>query len=155
MLVKVPVISNKTRRVLQAQLSKDFPEVEDKGDLDSVVSEVLGDRDIFMFLAGHLPEGKGLKLGMSNYWDDTNVYVHYGLALDLEVHRKTKLFTSASFNPYGLEPKEFGLYSQFPSWGVYRLAEWPSSEEFAERVNNVLQNPKPYLINLPSSKREI
>jgi len=151
MLVKQEVIGSEARKYLQEQLESQFPELEHGEGLDSVVSEVLNDKDLFIFLAQNLPEGKGLRLGSGSFWDDTTVYVHYGLTIDFKnTPRKTKLYAFNSFQLHGFNPYDFGLYSSFPRHHFRDdIISFPTSESFVADVNQVLKNPKPFLIDLP------
>lgn len=152
MLVKTDILSTETRRFLEKEFKKHFKHEEGKY-LDSIVSEVLNDRDIFMFLATFLQERHGLRLGNMNYFDDIGVEIHYGLALNFNIPRRTVLFT---FEEFG------GIIEEHLSVGGFRIPDYkerylfsgrPTTEQFIEQVNTVLINPKPYVYRFVDKKK--
>ena len=152
MLVKVPVLEENTRKLINSHLDRLFKHSEGT-DLDSVVSEVLADRDIFAFLAAFLPKNHGLILGAMSFYDDITVYIDYGLTIDFDnLPRKTTLFSYKRFGGESQEDLSLG-FSRIPDYeNRYHFSGRPSPEEFAREVNNVLKDSKQYLVEFIKKK---
>ncbi len=144
MLVSKPVIYSETREVLEEHLRNHFQTPEGI-DLDAVVAEILHDKDLFTFLAIHLDEEKGLYLGSMRYDCDEIIPVHYGLTLDFKVPRKSQIFY---YRDKSIERQEkISLCDIVP-----HHQGCPSPKQFITQINNVLKNPKDYLITFYQGK---
>ena len=135
MLVKKAVIGDKTFKKLNFYLNETYKFKEGKG-LDSVLSEILNDRDLNLFLLSSLPKNKGLILVKTGYFNDYIMNVKYGLAIDLEVPRRAKLFVFEENNFSGTK-FTMNKYDSFPDFKEDKsnFKGRPSPEEFAEKVN--------------------
>ena len=149
MKISVPVIGSDARAYLNSQLDKNFQKPNGE-DLDSVVLEVLKDRDVFTFLAHYSLRGQGLRLGQFSFFDDIRVIVDYGLVLDVDhVPRQTKLFTYETVNDIEQNNLELGL-----GFGDYKkkfsgdVREFPTPQRFVEEVNRTLLKPTSFLVKL-------
>jgi hypothetical protein len=156
MLMKQSVIGDEALKVLEGDLGNYFGNVKDGKDLDSVVAEILSDRSLFTFLAINLEEGKGLRLDYCEGFDNIAFYKHYGLTLDFNVPRKIKMFgfESLNFGCFAYEQSiknTLELWSSFPYKNDERLEiSRPSVEDFCRDVNMTLQDPRSYVVQLPS-----
>ncbi len=147
MFVKRGAIGKEARDYLHSHIEGHF-KYEEGNDLRAVIREVLRDRDIFTFLALHSERGQGLRLGNVSYWDDTRVYIHYGLTLNFdELPRHTALYNFESWYDNDKIGEQMDLRL---GWGISlgEGAEPPSPEDFVAQVNFALANPKSYLIKL-------
>ncbi|MBT4166465.1 hypothetical protein HOE04_05485 [archaeon] len=160
MWTKQSVIGGEARNVLEGHIDNYFGSVKDGEDLDSVVAEVLKDRDLFDFLMINLEEGKGLRVGYIYDFDDIAFYRHYGLTLDLNVPRKIKMFGFESLDPgvFAYEKtlkKTLRVRSCFPYTNISSVESSeklrPSVEDFCNNLNMHLQDPFKYVIQLPSN----
>ncbi len=138
MLVRVPAITEETRGHMKRVLDSVFSHKEGE-DLDSVVSEVLNDKDVFVYLSTILGRRSGVLLGSMECWDDVKVRIPYGLAIDFNKNPpKTALFAYRELSS-GVDGLE--LYQTMP---IFRLAKdakgVPTPREFADSVNYALQN---------------
>ena len=153
MLIQVPAINDESRKIMRGHIEKEFKFKQGR-ELDDVVSEVLNDKDLFMFLAMFLPTNKGIQLGSTSYWDDIHVDVFYGLTLNFnQTTRKTHLFFYDSVSSVS-EMEQMNLTTSFSfpydksSRYISDFRGWPTGEEFANEVNSALRNPKERLIKL-------
>ena len=142
MLVKTEAITHETRTHIRSALDRIFTHKEE-GDLDSVVSEVLNDRDVFLYLMTHLKKFQGVELGRMSYWDDARVEVPYGLTINyVGEPPRTVLFAYTLVN--GRHAEELRFYDIMPKHLVEGRGEdvcgIPKPENFAGVVNVVLQN---------------
>lgn len=155
MLVTNPAIGTEARKLMQSRLEEHF-KFSEGDDLASVVSEVLNDRELFIFLAAYLPHEKGIGLGTMSYWDDTTVNVVYGLTIDFDkVPRKTGIFCYESLPGILQMKKIVRILNGFPDYSQ-KDAVNPSPKEFADCVNMVLKEPERYVLDLKSdSEKEL
>jgi len=140
MLVKAPVIDDEARKHINRALEKVFTHKEGE-DLDAVVSEVLNDRDIFLYFLTHLRKGQGIELGSMSYWDDAHVDLCYGLAMNYRTEPpKLSLFT---YEILGGRTGDLGVYSHFPTFLLKGTdCQIPTAKRFADEVNLVLKSIK-------------
>ncbi|MFA5953109.1 MAG: hypothetical protein WC812_00795 [Candidatus Pacearchaeota archaeon] len=149
----VPAIDEKTRKYLNSYLDQNF-KVMHSDNPEVIVSEILNDKDLNLFLFSYLPKDNGVYLGRTEYFDQpVRVYVHYGLTVNFEDDfiRRAKLFLKQSFeeSPAFMKenPKDFFfrkplLTSSFPEEERYLRAVayenfqgWPTLDKFLEEVN--------------------
>ena len=159
MLVQQSVIGDKARKVLEGDLSQYFEKVKDGEDLNSVVEEVLNDRDLFDFLMVNLKKGTGLKLGYVEGFDDIAFYMHYGLTVNLDIPRKIEIFgfESLDLGVFVYEQaiqKTLRLCPSFPycNGAGFSNGSCPSAEKFSKEVNMTLQDSQRYVVQLPFRK---
>lgn len=148
MLVKRPVIKPETRANMGKYLDSIFS-YKEGADLDSVVSEILNDRDVFLYLSTTLDPGFGLELGKMDFFDDIVIDVPYGLTLN-DVHSLPALILFSYKEIIGSGANELAFHNLFPTGnnilGLYHNI--PTPEEFAAQVNYALSkdtgslNPK-------------
>jgi len=152
MLIKVPAITQETRKGLLDKLDKHFKPEEGK-DLQNVVSEILNDKDVFTFLATVLDQSHGIIVGKTGFYDDIQVDVVYGLTLDFTVPRNTTLFTYENYG--GIRQSRLRLMSCFPGYSQYGadFDGQPSPEHFAAQVNAVLKDPDKHVVKLVGDKQ--
>ncbi|MCA9485539.1 MAG: hypothetical protein KC506_01710 [Nanoarchaeota archaeon] len=162
MKVEVPVIDAQSRSCLRGQLdeffSGKFKDVSDSkhGDLNRVIQEVLADRDVFSYLVAFLPKNQGLWIGETTSFDDTTIYHHYGLALNLEdVPRGVHVYNFRSTSPdrsplsSGILPASYFGGVEFPCYGVdFGESNVPTVEGLVNSVNMTLRFPKQHLVQL-------
>src|SRR3989338_2438698 len=156
MVVGISAISKDNRK----KLEKLFKKPRKGSNLQSVINEVLNDKDIFAFMAAFSERGQGLLMGNMTFWDDIRVIVSYGLVLDVDyVPRKLKLFTYETFGytPASIsEQKHFRLSSSFPDYDKQFSSDFcgfPSPEEFALQADTALKNPEEHYVKLELDKR--
>lgn len=141
MLVKKSLIEEDTLRYFQENFDKSF-QYKEGGDLQSVIDEVLHDRNIFTFFALYFEPRQGLELGSTNYWDDITVEEHYGLILDFNTPRRLKLFNYNAVRP-SFSKRNIEVYL---GYGVHNTEGRLTPETFIQQVNDALRNPKEHLI---------
>lgn len=150
MFVKKDALEEETRDYLVDRLDKSFT-YKEGNDLNSIINEVLNDRDIFTFLAIFSERGSGLRLGHISYFDDAILYTHYGLVLDFDkIPRRTKLFSFESFDELGFGKQDNLMFG----FGIGGRGDRPSPDYFLRQVNHVLKNPEPYLLKLNLDKKK-
>ncbi len=142
MLVKKSVIDEGIRESINAKINNQFI-YKEGSDLDSVIGEVLHDRDLFTYLALNFKHNQGLEIGCNSYFDDITVEEHYGLILDFNnIPRELKLY---SFEvPTPLYPrKSFDLFLGNRLRTTYSQLE---PESFLRNLNASLENKEKNLI---------
>lgn len=108
-------------------------------DLSSVVSRILANKNLNLWMFSHLPKDSGIYLGESQYFDDVVVKVPYGLTINFERRpRKTELFIGESILS-GIVLKV--VTPVFPDYSKKdNFVGWPSADEFLRKVNNVFSD---------------
>ena len=153
MKILQPALNQPSRTFLKDSLDKYFEFNKHGEDLNSVIKEILNDRDLFTYLVINLPENHGLYLGSVGYYDDIQARVDYGLTICSEIPRKINLFaidTIYPFNSRNLSGNEVTLWNLFPDHLIpyerYKR-NIPSVEEFVKQVNESLKNiPNSYAL---------
>lgn len=148
-----PAISDQTRASLMKEVGKIFVKTQEGVGLDAVVSEVLSDKDLFIFLAAFLPTSCGLKLGELHYYSQSSarITLKYGVTVDFEtVPRKTKLFAQDAYRDgFPVSEKAYFFDRFLELQGSNNFFDFvPSGEQFAETLNYILRNPSPYVMEL-------
>lgn len=148
MVVQMPVLKETTRVEMRHELNRLFKTCSGTT-LDSAVSEVLNDKDIFLFFSALCPEKFGLSLGKFSYSDGIEVDIVYGLAIPhpLSPPRKIRLF---HYEEVGGEKRELRYSEQFPtgSYNVINLDSMPSVERFTFEVNDALRHAEDRWVDL-------
>ncbi len=176
MLVKTSAITDETREHMNTVLEEVFAHKEGEGiqsvvsevlnDKDvflylltylktnQVVSEVLNDKDVFLYLLTYLKTNQGVELGRMSYWDDIRVEVPYGIAVDQRsYHPKLTIFEYSSVMG---SADELGFYPFLPRrHGTFAYEDFPTPKNFSDAVNLVLKNPKGSLVDLNRIKKGI
>jgi len=153
MKIDVPAITDKTKRKMSSVLEEHF-QYHEEDSLQGVVSEVLNDKDLFIYLATLLADGCGLYLStMSLPRREGDINMHYGLTLKLDGGpRKTALFFYEEQNGKKYEIRKTHGFQEYPLSQSMPTSEShliiPSSLEFSEQVNRILQNPTVYHVDL-------
>ena len=156
MLESVNVINEKIIKKLEKDLVG-YYKFKEGNDLNSVVSEILNNRTLNLYLLSFLPKDNGILLGNTSYFDDIRVDIHYGLTVNFaDSPRKTELFIVHSVDDFfkqkreGFKIEDLGFC--FPDYSrTHEYFEgWPSSIEFIEDFNRIFlsDNLKDYLIPL-------
>ena len=153
MLVKTSAITDETREHMNTVLEEVFAHKEGEG-IQSVVSEVLNDKDVFLYLLTYLKTNQGVELGRMSYWDDIRVEVPYGIAVDQRsYHPKLTIFEYSSVMG---SADELGFYPFLPRrHGTFAYEDFPTPKNFSDAVNLVLKNPKGSLVDLNRIKKGI
>jgi hypothetical protein len=162
MLVENLSIQEKTKNNLR-EINNKFFRVKQGADLDSVISEVLADKDLFVYMATHSIPHSGVILGRMNYFDDINVEVPYGISYD---------FNNPSLNIFTFEFTPASVKDEIPAktlqlgkmlskrkgmgLGTYEIYNnYPSPEEFLKSLNNIFQKDiekqKPFWVDFNKS----
>ena len=161
MLTRTSAIDRETKSVINKRLEEYF-KYEQGEDLDSVIKEVLNDKDVFLFFATCLKKNQGLSLGFMNYWDDTDVRVPYGLLLSGDPP-KLRIYSYETLRRplMDFHPNMEGKISKKDMFSLFYLADclsnkrgfdgpsyegYPSSEDFVRSVNIVLKEPGKYIV---------
>ena len=142
MLVKQLAINDKTRENLR-KLVKPFFEVKQGTELNNVISEILSDKDLFLYMAT-CSKDSGIILGRMNYFDDIKVEVPYGIMYDFE-NPSLNLFTFESFGQPKKPIKTLRSLKVLPvkkSMGIdtaEHYSNYPTVESFVNSLNTILQ----------------
>ena len=114
----------------------DYYEFKEGNDLNSIVSKVLNNMDLNLYLLSFLPKNKGIKLGKISHIENPNKDIYYGLTINFNnTPRSAKLFLAEGFNSR-LNLKE--ITGEFPVYAhEYPFKKWPSSDQFLEEVNYI------------------
>ncbi len=153
MLVKESAITKETREFLKKDIDKHF-EYKEGSDLQSIIKEVLKNKDIFTSFALYFKPRRGLELGRTSFWDDIMVYGHYGLILDFDhIPRELKIFNYETTSPMAPMRERkievilgYGIIEPSGGEGVLGELERLTPETFIEKVNDALKNPKGHII---------
>ncbi len=148
MLAEKLVINNNTRKSLRKSVNSFFKKPKQRTGLNKVISEILLDEDLFLYMATYSIKDSGIILGKMNYFDDIKMEVPYGITYNFE-NPSLNIFTfeSCPFNP-GKEPiKTLKLSKVLPSekaMGVdtkESYSNYPTTESFVNSLNTILQKP--------------
>ena len=129
---------------LDERLEKDliliYKKPKEGESLNSVVSRILGNKNLNLWMLSYLPKDSGIYLGESQYFDDIIVKVPYGLTVDFSnIPRTVKLFIGESVMLPDITFKM--VNSVFPDYSDrYHFRGWPSADEFLTEVNNVFSD---------------
>lgn len=138
-------ISDKTRGNLIKLIEPHF-KFEQGNKLDNVISEVLHDKDLFLYMATHSIEDSGIILGRMDYFDDISVDVPYGITYDFK-NPQLNIFTF-DFCAFGSAKKPIDslqLWKSLPSkkpMGMHteeHYSNYPTVDSFLNSLNNILQ----------------
>ena len=146
MLLEKSAINDKTREKIRNSIDNFFVKPKQGKGLDAVISEVLSDKDLFLYMATHSIPYSGIILGQMNYFDDIAVQVPYGITYDFK-HPSLNIFTF-DFYAFGSAEKPIEtleLYKSLPSkrsMGVNteeNYSDYPTIDSFLTSLNNILQ----------------
>lgn len=114
-----------------------------------MISEILSDKDLFMYMATHSIPDSGIVLGRMNYFDDIRMEVPYGISYNYK-NPSLGIFTF-EFAPAScgekipMETLKSGL-KVLPSKkgmgvGTYEtFSNYPSVDNFVKSLNSVLES---------------
>lgn len=146
MPVEKLAINDKTREKIKSFTDKFFEKPKQGTGLDGIISKILSDKDLFLYMATHSIENSGIILGRMNYFDDINVEVPYGITYDFK-NPSLNIFTF-DFCAFGSAEKPvetLKLYKYLPSkrlMGVNteeNYSDYPTIDSFLDSLNRILQ----------------
>jgi hypothetical protein len=138
-------ISDKTRGNLVKLVSPLF-KFEKGNELNQVISEVLSDKDLFLYMATHSIKNSGIILGRMSYFDDISVEVPYGITYDFK-NPSLNIFTFdfCAFREAKKPIETLNLYKSLPSkrsMGINteeNYSNYPTVNSFLTSLNDILQ----------------
>ena len=144
MLLEKLAINDKTRENI-VQLTNRFFESKQGTELNDVISEVLSDKDLFLYMATNSIKDSGIILGRMEYFDDISVQVPYGITYNFE-NPSLNIFTFEFCAHYSAEKpvKILELHKILPSkksTGIsthLNYSDYPTVDEFVNSLNRVL-----------------
>jgi hypothetical protein len=150
-------LNPKTRENL-VELTASHFKFEQGNKLNNVISEVLSDKDLFLYMALKSITDSGIILGRMSYFDDIAVQVPYGITYDFK-NPQLNIFTF-DFCAHGSAEKPIEtlrLYKNLPSkksMGVNTeetYSDYPTVDSFIDSLNRILQKDikeqKPYWVD--------
>ena len=158
MLVEKLAINDKTRGKIRKFVDNFLGEPKQGTRLSDVISEILSDKDLFLYMAIHSIKDSGIILGRMSYFNDISVQVPYGITYDFK-NTSLNIFTF-DFCAFGSEKKPMEtlkLYKHLPSkrsMGVNteeNYSDYPTVDSFLNSLNRILQkeieDQKPYWVD--------
>jgi len=117
-------------------LSKNF-KFSKKENSNSIISGILNNKALNLWMFSYLPFRSGIKLGETSYFDDVHVNVLYGLSVNFNSDlRKVGIFIGESVLSKKIKLKN--LSSFFPNYSdKYNFKGWPSPERFLDQFEYV------------------
>jgi len=146
MLVKKLAIDDKTRKNLKKCVKSFFKTTKKGTELNKVISEILADKDLFLYMATHSIKDSGIILGRMDYFDDINVEISYGITYNFE-DPSLNIFTFQS-HPIGFENKPIKTLKLSKTLSSERAmgmgtkehySNYPNVNLFVNSLNTILQ----------------
>ena len=146
MLAEKSAINEKTRDKIRKSIDNFIEKPKQGTGLNNAISEILSDKDLFLYMATHSTKDSGIILGRMNYFDDIAVQVPYGITYDFE-HPSLNIFTF-DFCAFGSAEKPIEtleLHKYLPpkkAMGVNtetNYSDYPTVDSFVNSLNTILQ----------------
>jgi len=146
MLIEKPAINEITRNNIKNLIKPYFGRPKQEG-LQGVISEILYDKDLFVYMATHSIKDSGIILGRMEYFDDISIVVPYGIAYNFN-NPSLNIFTFESCKLLGDAEKPIKtlrLSEVLPSkksMGIgteEHYSNYPNVDEFTNSLNRILQ----------------
>ena len=146
MLIETLAINDKTRKKLIKSVKPFFKTAKQGTELNNVISEILTDKDLFLYMATHSIKDSGIILGRMEYFDDIRVGVPYGITYNFE-NPSLNIFTFKVIQGSQVEEpiKTLKLSKILPSKKSMGLdtaehySHYPNVNYFVNSLNSILQ----------------